>query len=191
MPTKWIQLAVGSGLAAATNGLFAKLTTTSLTSDFSAVLAGLLSLEKDNKLVEFVVRGTFFLLNLAFNAVMWGLFTAALAKGSSATKVSIVNTSSNFALTAIFGWVCFGESLKPGWWAGAALLVAGNIIIGRRDDGEGAKAPSDSGTAYTAVGTTDEDEQEEVEANNTLPYERTSQERREEDDDWGVSRSTR
>lgn len=27
---------------------------------------------------------------------MWGLFTAALAKGSSATRVSIINTSANF-----------------------------------------------------------------------------------------------
>ncbi len=60
MSAKWIQLAVGSGLAAATNGLFAKLTTTSLTSDFSGALAGLLSLEKDNKFVEFVVRGVCF-----------------------------------------------------------------------------------------------------------------------------------
>ena len=29
---------------------------------------------------------------------MWGLFTAALAKGDSATTVSVVNTSANFTV---------------------------------------------------------------------------------------------
>jgi len=31
----------------------------------------------------------------------------------------------------------FSESLPPLWFAGAALLVAGNVIIGRREEGEG------------------------------------------------------
>jgi len=30
----------------------------------------------------------------------------------------------------------FSESLPPLWFVGAALLVAGNVIIGRRDEGE-------------------------------------------------------
>lgn len=32
---------------------------------------------------------------------MWGLFTAALTRGSSATKVSVVNTSSNFMVNLL------------------------------------------------------------------------------------------
>lgn len=52
-------------------------------------------------------------MNLAFNAVMWGLFTNALRLASSTVRVSVINTSANFMLTAILGWVIFKESL-PG-----------------------------------------------------------------------------
>ena len=78
----------------------------------------------------------FFGLNLIFNGIMWALFTKALARGTSTTQVSILNTSSNFMITAILGWMIFSESLPPLWFVGAALLVAGNVIIGRRDEGE-------------------------------------------------------
>ena len=67
---------------------------------------------------------------------MWALFTKALARGTSTTQVSILNTSSNFMITAVLGWMIFSESLPPLWFVGAALLVAGNVIIGRRDEGE-------------------------------------------------------
>lgn len=62
---------------------------------------------------------------------MWTLFTQALAKGNSTTQVSIMNTSANFVITALLGLAIFSESLPPLWWAGASLLVAGNVIIGR------------------------------------------------------------
>jgi drug/metabolite transporter (DMT)-like permease len=78
----------------------------------------------------------FFGLNLIFNGIMWALFTKALARGTSTTQVSILNTSSNFMITAILGWMIFSESLPPLWFVGAALLVVGNVIIGRRDEGE-------------------------------------------------------
>ena len=73
---------------------------------------------------------------------MWALFTKALARGHSTTQVSIMNTSSNFVITAILGFVIFSEALPPLWWLGAAMLVAGNVIIGRKDEGS---APEASG----------------------------------------------
>jgi drug/metabolite transporter (DMT)-like permease len=66
---------------------------------------------------------------------MWTLFTTALARGTSTTQVSIMNTSTNFMFTAFLGYAIFGEHLPPMWWAGAALLVAGNVIVGRKDEG--------------------------------------------------------
>jgi len=83
-----------------------------------------------------VVRAIFFGLNLIFNGIMWTLFTKALARGTSTTQVSILNTSANFMFTAVMGWLIFSESLPPMWFLGAALLVAGNVIIGRREEGE-------------------------------------------------------
>ncbi|KIV93965.1 hypothetical protein, variant [Exophiala mesophila] len=132
----WIVLAVSSGTCAAFNGVFAKLTTTALTSTLSSHISLFFSLSPTNHFVEFLVRGTFFLLNLAFNAAMWALFTAALRRGDSATRVSIINVSANFMVTAILGWMIFSEKLNGIWWGGAALLAAGNVIIGRREEGE-------------------------------------------------------
>ncbi|TVY35043.1 Transmembrane protein, partial [Lachnellula subtilissima] len=134
--SQWIALAIMSGACAAFNGVFAKLTTTELTTSFATSIANLLGLGDGEKVVEVVVRGLFFLLNLLFNAIMWTLFTKALARGTSTTRVSILNTSANFMLTAILGFLIFSESLPPLWFLGAALLVAGNVIIGRRDEGE-------------------------------------------------------
>ena len=65
---------------------------------------------------------------------MWALFTAALTRASSTTRVSIINTSANFMLTAFSGWMVFGEKLPGLWWVGAAGLVVGNVVIGRRDE---------------------------------------------------------
>lgn len=67
---------------------------------------------------------------------MWALFTTALTRSTSSTHVSVVNTSSNFVTTAVLGFLIFGENLPPLWWFGASLLVAGNVIIGRRDGEE-------------------------------------------------------
>lgn len=72
---------------------------------------------------------------------MWILFTRALTLHTSTTRVSILNTSSNFLFTAILGLLIFSESLPPLWFVGAGMLVVGNVIIGMRDrEGEeGAK----------------------------------------------------
>ncbi|KAI0415466.1 hypothetical protein F5X98DRAFT_376753 [Xylaria grammica] len=132
---KWMVYAVASGACAAFNGVFAKLTTNDLTAHIARGISGALGLEDIDRILEIIVRGIFFGLNLFFNGVMWTLFTQALAKGNSTTQVSIMNTSTNFMITAVLGLAIFAESLPPLWWAGAALLVAGNVIIGRKDEG--------------------------------------------------------
>ncbi|KAI0165613.1 hypothetical protein GGR57DRAFT_448083 [Xylariaceae sp. FL1272] len=134
---QWVVYAVASGACAAFNGVFAKLTTNDLTTKISGGISALLGLESAERVLEIVVRCAFFGLNLAFNGVMWTLFTQALAKGQSTTQVSILNTSTNFMVTAILGFAIFSESLPPLWWVGATMLVAGNVIIGRKDEAEG------------------------------------------------------
>ncbi|EHA52165.1 hypothetical protein MCOR27_000340 [Pyricularia oryzae] len=149
---KWIVYAVASGACAALNGVMAKLTTTELTSSFSQSIARVLGMSAIEGTVEAVVRAGFFGLNLLFNGVMWTLFTQALAKGNSTTQVSIMNTSSNFVLTALLGLVIFSESLPPLWWLGASMLVAGNVIIGRKDESCPTEAAASSaGSGYEAV----------------------------------------
>ncbi|KIW21194.1 hypothetical protein PV08_01774 [Exophiala spinifera] len=161
----WIVLAVSSGACAAINGVFAKLTTTALTSTLSSHIATFFSLSPSNKVVEFLVRGTFFLLNLAFNAAMWALFTAALTRGDSTTRVSIVNVSANFVITAVLGWMVFGEKLSGLWFLGAALLAVGNVVIGRREEGKkpGGTIGLDE-TRDEAIRQSEDDGEEEEEA---------------------------
>ncbi|KAM3550337.1 hypothetical protein MY1884_008297 [Beauveria asiatica] len=134
--TQWIVFAIASGVCAAFNGAFAKLTTTELTTSLSNGISNLVGLSEYKPIVEYLVRAMFFILNLVFNGVMWSLFTTALARGTSATQVSIMNTSSNFIVTAMLGIAVFAEKLPPLWWAGAALLVVGNVITGRKNDGD-------------------------------------------------------
>jgi len=149
--TQWMILAAASGACAAFNGVFAKLTTTELTTSFATGIANLLGLSNIEKGVEVVVRAIFFGLNLIFNGIMWALFTKALARGTSTTQVSILNTSSNFMITALLGLIIFSESLPPLWFLGAALLVAGNVIIGRRDESDSDKA-RDGGDEESGTG---------------------------------------
>ncbi|KAF4975397.1 hypothetical protein FZEAL_7806 [Fusarium zealandicum] len=144
--SQWILFAVASGACAAFNGVFAKLTTTQLTTTLSDKIAQILGLSSVEHIVEYVVRGLFFVLNLTFNGVMWTLFTKALSRGTSTTQVSIMNTSANFMVTALLGAVIFSEVLPPLWWAGAALLVVGNVIVGKNDEA------SDAGAAAAAEG---------------------------------------
>ncbi|KAG6286016.1 hypothetical protein E4U09_006935 [Claviceps aff. purpurea] len=132
----WVLYAMASGACAAFNGVFAKLTTTSLTSTLSSSIAHLLHLPGYHNAFEVLIRGIFFALNLTFNGIMWTLFTKALAKGTSTTQVSVLNTGTNFVITALLGLVIFSEALPPMWWAGAGLLVVGNVVVGRKDEGE-------------------------------------------------------
>ncbi|OJD40732.1 transcription initiation factor iia small subunit [Diplodia corticola] len=156
----WLVLAIGSGACAAFNGVFAKLTTTSLTTSWSHALLSFFNLTPDNKVFEFAFRGVFFLLNLLFNAIMWGLFTRALTLASSTVRVSIINTSANFMITAILGALVFGESLPGLWWLGAAMLVAGSVIIGRREEKTIKGTESAGGAEGLVVGSGSEEERE-------------------------------
>ncbi|OAA65953.1 hypothetical protein SPI_02740 [Niveomyces insectorum RCEF 264] len=132
---RWVALALASGTCAAINGVFAKLTTTEATSHWANSLAKLIGLDAVERVVDVGVRG------------MWALFTKALAAGHSAVQVAVMNTSSNFVLTALLGSALFAEALPPLWWLGTALLVAGNVIVGRQDGGSGAKGGDDGGVA--------------------------------------------
>jgi len=66
-----------------------------------------------------------------------------LTLAGSAVQVSIINTSTNFVITALLGALVFRENLNGTWWLGAALLVAGSVIIGRREESDTSKVSGD------------------------------------------------
>lgn len=53
-------------------------------------------------------------------------------------------------LTALLGLAIFRESLPPLWWVGAALLVVGNVVIGRREEGEEEKGEAEDARLVVA-----------------------------------------
>ncbi|KAF4552128.1 Hypothetical protein D9617_11g009770 [Elsinoe fawcettii] len=131
---KWLTFAIASGACAAINGTFAKLTTGPFTSSLATRLSSTFSIPSDHSnIFEYVLRALFFALNLSFDALMWGLFTRALTLASSTVHVSVLNTSTNFLVAATAGWAVFGEKLPGLWWLGAAMLVAGCLMIGSRE----------------------------------------------------------
>ncbi|KAK5998260.1 hypothetical protein PT974_00634 [Cladobotryum mycophilum] len=200
--SQWLFFAITSGACAAFNGVFAKLTTTELTTTLSTSIAGILGIPHHEKIVEVVIRAIFFILNLTFNGIvslflplppipfillfilifvfvfallfililifvfMWSLFTTALKRGRSATQVSIMNTSTNFLVTAFMGMLIFSEALPPMWWAGASLLVAGSVIAGRKDEGDSAPVPAAGETEDIMLVSDEEEPQGEA----TKPY---------------------
>ncbi|KAJ4270488.1 hypothetical protein NW762_002175 [Fusarium torreyae] len=176
--SQWMFFAVASGACAAFNGVFAKLTTTHLTTNLSNSIASLLGLSSHEDIVEYIVRGIFFVLNLTFNGVMWALFTQALARGTSTTQVSILNTSTNFMVTAVLGALIFSEALPPLWWAGAALLVVGNVIVGRKDESKDAGAAAAAeGPTYVPVPTEEEEAQRKDDDEDIIDLGRVSDDR--------------
>lgn len=130
---------------------------------------------------------------------MWSLFTAALTRASSTTRVSVINTAANFIVTAAAGAAVFGEKVGGVWWVGVALLGAGSIVIGaagKKEEGESANAGAGEGAVDAAgvggaaeseglLATTGEDreegEEEEEAELRTLDEDGTTRRREEED----------
>ncbi|KDB25494.1 hypothetical protein H109_02666 [Trichophyton interdigitale MR816] len=146
--SKWLMLALASGAFAAMNGLFAKLTTTELTTSISRAISHLFTSSKETTtldvIVEYLVRAAFFGLNLLSNFIMWTLFTRALTASPSTTKVTITNTTANFLVTGVLGMLVFRENVNAQWLIGATLMAAGCIIVGMREKQKEEESPRTS-----------------------------------------------
>lgn len=78
--------------------------------------------------VEAVLRVGFFCSNAFFVGQMWRFFLKSLSLGP--TPVSqIINTGTNFAVSALLGLVFFREEVNVMWAAGALLVVVGLALV--------------------------------------------------------------
>lgn len=128
-------------------------------------------------------------MNLLFNAIMWGLFTRALTLASSTVRVSIINTSANFIVTAVLSFFIFRESLPGLWWLGAAMLVAGSVIIGMREEPVKKSVATTTGNAPLLGRDPDadaDDYRDEDEGEDTVELDRVKDAQSESSDDDGV-----
>ncbi|KAJ2306901.1 Transmembrane protein 42 [Coemansia sp. RSA 2702] len=75
------------------------------------------------------------------NVLMWLFFTKALRYGQSTARVMMLQTAGNFAATAACGVYVFGDRLALQWWAGAALIAAGLVLVNTKAAPEGPQVP--------------------------------------------------
>ncbi|XP_074646061.1 transmembrane protein 42-like [Tubulanus polymorphus] len=89
---------------------------------------GFLSKTKCNSFVTYARVGSFFAVLLC-NTIMWTCFVKALRRCTSTAEATIVNTATNFLLTAVFGQIVYGETLSVLWWLGVCLILSGLVVI--------------------------------------------------------------
>ncbi|KAI8872321.1 hypothetical protein GQ42DRAFT_119585 [Ramicandelaber brevisporus] len=80
--------------------------------------------------MHYALRAVFATLIFVSNAGMWATFTKALNKSSDSVSVSVVSSATNLIVTAILGFLVFGEPLSLLWAFGASLIFLGTILMG-------------------------------------------------------------
>lgn len=73
-------------------------------------------------------RVLFFASNGLFTAQMWRYYLKALSLGPTPT-CQILNTGTNFAVSATLGLWLFGETVNALWMAGAVCVAVGLALI--------------------------------------------------------------
>ena len=127
-------LALLSGLVAAAGGALGKVSVDKSNRIIAAIHDQCHAPKADGAVTTCMVvvlgaRAVALTLMLAFNALMVSLFVRSLHR-SGTTIATVLNTASNFLVSALIGWAVFGESLTLQWFCGASLIVAGVLIVG-------------------------------------------------------------
>ncbi|KAK4877076.1 hypothetical protein RN001_009582 [Aquatica leii] len=101
-----------SGVSAAAASLFGK-------------LCGLPILQ--NYLI--VLRLIFFSLMIICNGSVWTFYVKALQSSESSLSATVLSSAINYLLSALFGYVIFGEVTSLIWWTGLSFVLLGVVLI--------------------------------------------------------------
>ncbi|KPA84818.1 hypothetical protein ABB37_01296 [Leptomonas pyrrhocoris] len=123
-----------AGVCGALSGVVGKLAVESARVP-SLVRAGAAFLQLDAQTTETVqavvpwlLRLLFFLLNAVLTGSMWRFYLKALSQGPTPV-CQILNTGTNFVVSAFAGLVFFAEEVTPMWGVGALLIVLGLALV--------------------------------------------------------------
>ncbi|KPI83684.1 hypothetical protein ABL78_7278 [Leptomonas seymouri] len=101
----------------------------------SVVRAGAASLhlnvqtaEAVQSVVPWLLRLVFFASNAILTGSMWRFYLKALSQGPTPV-CQILNTGTNFVVSAFAGLVFFAEEVTPMWGVGALLIVLGLALV--------------------------------------------------------------
>lgn len=78
--------------------------------------------------VPWLLRLIFFGLNALLTGSMWRFYLKALSQGPTPV-CQILNTGTNFVVSAFAGLVFFAEEVSPMWGAGALLIIMGLALV--------------------------------------------------------------
>lgn len=78
--------------------------------------------------LPWLLRIGFFLLNAVLTGSMWRFYLKALSQGPTPV-CQILNTGTNFVVSAFAGLIFFAEEVTPMWAAGALLIVLGLTLV--------------------------------------------------------------
>lgn len=88
----------------------------------------LATMEMVQAVVPWLLRIVFFLMNAILTGSMWRFYLKALSQGPTPV-CQILNTGTNFVVSALAGLVFFEEEVTPMWGAGALLIVLGLALV--------------------------------------------------------------
>ncbi|EPS73307.1 hypothetical protein M569_01449 [Genlisea aurea] len=67
---------------------------------------------------------------ISLNVVMWGCYVNSM-KTLSSLQATVTNFATNFLCSGLAGFFLFHEELPLKWFAGAALIVLGVIVLSK------------------------------------------------------------
>ncbi|XP_020095216.1 uncharacterized protein LOC109714898 [Ananas comosus] len=67
---------------------------------------------------------------ICFNLIMWGCYVNSL-KALSSLQATVTNFAANFLSSGLAGYFLFEERLPARWFAGAALIIVGVLILSK------------------------------------------------------------
>ncbi|KAJ1819625.1 hypothetical protein LPJ56_001539 [Coemansia sp. RSA 2599] len=135
--------AILGGAFAALGSVSAKLAVAQQTSTLTQFILQVLPKTQTNARALAVISRVMMLGCIAFcNFFMWLFFTKALRFGDSTPRVMMLQTISNFAVTAVCGVYLFGDALSLQWWGGASLIAVGLVLLNsEKNDGFECESP--------------------------------------------------
>lgn len=74
------------------------------------------------------IRVFLFLSMIACNAYMLGTLLEGLEDAGSVTGTAL-STAANFSVSALWGYLMWGERYPPLWWLGLGMLFAGTTLL--------------------------------------------------------------
>ncbi|XP_062560373.1 transmembrane protein 42 [Armigeres subalbatus] len=114
--------AIVSGLCASSASFFGKLSSFGQLEDNS------------NKELQLLMKVLCIVIMVLLNACVWRFFVKALHTNGGTLVASLVSAASNYTVSALLGWLIFGEQTSIIWWIGTTLVMAGLLLIMTDDE---------------------------------------------------------